>query len=165
MSLDKVPDAFADQVEEDEETGCWVWFNPPNPKSKVKSPVYSRRAAWKFAYEQLYGPLPKGGQFPTISGCVGSECVNPDHRLGLPRDQRNTRHRCSVCKKWHDPEEEEYQPEATAKPVSATRPPIRKFSLRDVVGFPSNLTPEQQELEDMMDDSDLGLEPGRSEET
>lgn len=102
-TLEALPDEFQDLVQEHPDTGCWIWRGPTSPKDY---PVFRRRAAWRFAYEQAYGPIPQYGLYPTVDGCQGGPllCANPDHRTNLPRDQAMVRHRCSVCTQWHDPE-------------------------------------------------------------
>jgi hypothetical protein len=102
-TLESLPDEFVDLVQEHPTSGCWFWCGGTSPK---EYPVFRRRAAWKWAYEWIYGPIPQYGTHPTIEGCEGGslQCVNPDHRTNLPRDQALVRHRCSVCAQWHDPE-------------------------------------------------------------
>jgi hypothetical protein len=99
----EIPAPFWELVREQDDTGCWIWSGPVGSKSQY--PVYRRRAAWRWAYEKIQGEIPKYGHYPVVEQCEGPLfCVNPDHRLGLPSDQALIRHKCGVCKQWHDPE-------------------------------------------------------------
>lgn len=162
MELSELPALFQGVIAVEPEYGCWRWSGPETPTGY---PVYKRKAAWIWAYNHVHGELPKG-QYPVIEACHGPVlCANPNHRIGLPIDQAQYPHRCSVCRKWHDPDEEYSPPVATE--VHRTPPSIiprtKRFKitsegLRDTTGD-SDLTPEQQALEDMMDDSRIGDPP------
>lgn len=96
---------FWQHVQEKPETGCWVWSGPTGGSTGY--PVYGRRAAWRYAYEHLYGPIRKFGRYSVLGSCVGADfCANPDHRIGTPVDQMQARHKCH-CGDWHDPEIEQ----------------------------------------------------------
>lgn len=139
MELADLPALFRSVVEVEPEYGCWRWTGPTTPNGY---PLYKRRTAWAWAYTHVHGHLPKG-HYPTIETCHGPIfCANPDHRLDLPIDQAHSRHRCSVCNCWHDPDAEE-----TSPPPTRTRPAFAREPTTEVV-----LTAEQRLLEDMMDD-------------
>jgi len=94
----RVPDRLWGQLEEDVETGCWIWFGKETPQGW---PVYSRRAVWRLLYERLVGPIP-----PEVSMTCGSDpksCGNPYHRLS-PHGGRTAPHTCPLCAKPHDPD-------------------------------------------------------------
>jgi hypothetical protein len=168
MELSDLPEQFQSHVRITTDYGCWRWIGSSTPTGY---PAYKRQAAWMWAYRHVHGELPKG-DYPIIEACHGPViCANPDHRLSLPIDLVGQPHRCSVCKKWHDPDEE-YRPVVASQLVrpqqghAIVRPPIRKISLRDILAEADNsdLTPEQRELEDMMDDSNIGRGPASPEE-
>lgn len=103
MRPPEIPPEFWQHVQFHPPTGCWIWSGPTGGQSGY--PVYSRRAAWKYAYEKLYGPIGNYGTYPTLDECEGPMfCVWPDHRMGLPRDRAMVRHECGLCGNWHDPE-------------------------------------------------------------
>jgi hypothetical protein len=156
MELSDLPPQFQSHVLVTADYGCWRWIGSTTPTSY---PAYKRQAAWMWAYRHIHGELPKG-DYPVIEMCHGPViCANPGHRLNLPIDQVGQPHRCSVCKKWHDPDEE-YRPAVAPQLVRPRQGHAvvgtRKISLQDVVAEArsGNLTPEQQEIEDMMGDYD-----------
>lgn len=159
---ENVGEDFADWVEVDSTSGCWIWFGSVTEKGRY--PIFSRRAAWRFAHEMLHGPVRKNGNYPVIQGCVGRECVNPDHRIGVPRDHKGTAHRCTQCQEWHYPPGAEAPVSSSvtpeAPPTHKASPRTKKFTVTprglQETTTDDDLTPEQQALEDMMDDSQIG---------
>lgn len=140
MDLTVLPALFRSVVEVEPEYGCWRWTGPTTLNGY---PLFKRKAAWAWAYTYVHGYLPKAS-YPTIETCHGPVfCANPDHRLNLPVDQIHSRHRCSVCNCWHDPDEESSSPPRARARPSAAREPADN----------ADLTAEQRLLEDMMDDN------------
>lgn len=144
MELSDLPAMYRSAVTVEPEYGCWRWTGPTTPSGY---PAYKRQSAWMWAYRHLHGELPKA-EYPTIETCHGPIfCANPEHRLNLPIDQAQHPHRCPVCRKWHDPDEE------------FTPPGVQYRRLQDNVRLAvvtpaedPELTSEQQALENMMDD-------------
>lgn len=100
-----IPEKFWKNVRYRPDTGCWAWVGTVGGKSGY--PVFGRRAAWKWAYVQMYGGIENWGSYSVIETCVGADsCANPDHRVNLPIDQFQTKHKCR-CGDWHDPEVEQ----------------------------------------------------------
>jgi hypothetical protein len=105
MQPDEIPDKFWRYVTYQQDTGCWAWTGPVGGRSGY--PTYGRRAAWKWAYTKMYGPILAWGIYPCLETCLGNpSCANPDHRLGTPIDQVKARHKCQ-CGDWHDPDIEQ----------------------------------------------------------
>lgn len=95
-----LPTDFKKYVTVDPETGCWLWSGRVTLSGY---PSYKRRAAWRWAYEQVFGTLKPFSQYPTIETCKVDECAYPEHRLDLPRDQATRAHKC-WCGKIHRPD-------------------------------------------------------------
>ena len=72
-------------------TGCWVWVARIDDQGYGKLGVKARNAfAHRWAWEQVYGPVPEGLQLDHVChsnaascaggpGCLHRRCVNPSH--------------------------------------------------------------------------------------
>lgn len=91
VALDTLPADFRRYVVQ-VKTGCWYWkggrgkWRLANGR-RVDFPVYYNDtlpiAAFQFAWEHLNGPMPK--THGLYRACHGVCCVNPAHRLLLPK--------------------------------------------------------------------------------
>lgn len=72
----------------EDRSGCWIWRDR---FSKTGTPMHGAKVAWRFAYERLIEPLPKGSTGKRV--CDLTECVNPAHRLVTPPADCPTCHR------------------------------------------------------------------------
>jgi hypothetical protein len=58
--------------------GCWIWTGAHTPRGYGQWSEGGRKVyAYRFAYEQLIGPIPAGLQIDHL--CRNPACVNPDH--------------------------------------------------------------------------------------
>lgn len=89
------------------DNGCWVW-----QRGKFRSfghGIYRGRSAHRYAYEQAFGPIPKG--MLVCHSCDNPPCVNPAHlwlgtNLDNMRDMvakgRHSNQRKTHCKNGHE---------------------------------------------------------------
>lgn len=78
---------YWDKITEDDTTGCWVWTGKV---SFTQTPMHGAKVAWRWAYDHLIAPAPKGSRGERV--CQTALCVHPDHRaLYLPAH-------CPTCK-------------------------------------------------------------------
>lgn len=85
------------KIEEDTDTGCWIWFGAYTPSGW---PSHAHRAAWRTLYSKLVGPVP-----PNVSMTCDmdpKECLNPYHRLN-PYGADLAPHLCTACGQIHNP--------------------------------------------------------------
>lgn len=63
-----------------EQGGCWVWTGYRNAGGYARFTAVSTDGpmfAYRFAYEQRFGPVPSGLQLDHL--CRNKACVNPEH--------------------------------------------------------------------------------------
>lgn len=81
-------DEFWSKARSLDESGCWTWRDR---FSKTGTPMHGAKVAWRFAYERLIEPLPKGSTGRRV--CNRTDCVNPTHRVVTPPAECPTCHR------------------------------------------------------------------------
>lgn len=78
----RLPERFWSKVEEDRNTGCWVWTACVGSHGYgLYFMVEPRQLAHRVAYEALVGAIPDGMVVDHVvaRGCTRRNCVNPAH--------------------------------------------------------------------------------------
>lgn len=86
-----------DKLEEDSESGCWIWFGRETPTGW---PKHARKAVWRTLYAKLVGPIPP--QVSMLCDSGPKTCCNPYHRLN-PYGGAIAPHTCGTCGRLHNP--------------------------------------------------------------
>lgn len=84
--------------------GCWLWQAYINEKGypRYRQPGGNQRNAFRYAYEQLIGPVPDGFNLDHfVEGC--DKCANPWHTEPITEGDNIRRFRSSVthCPRGH----------------------------------------------------------------
>jgi hypothetical protein len=70
--------SFRDNVQVDQEFGCWIWIGSMHPKGYGLFCAGGRKIyAHRYLYEYLNGPVPPGLELDHL--CENKACVHPDH--------------------------------------------------------------------------------------
>jgi hypothetical protein len=79
-----VQERFWEKVEEDPETGCWLWTASLANYGYGQFGITPRKIvkAHRFAYQTMVGEIPDGLELDHL--CRTPRCVNPDHLDPVP---------------------------------------------------------------------------------
>lgn len=75
------PVRFAEKIDIDEATGCWLWNAATYPNGYARFWDGADILGHRWSYAHFVGPIPDGMDLDHVRerGCRHRHCVNPDH--------------------------------------------------------------------------------------